>query len=82
VPGVSRHPLMSKNLEFCTLFLNFVICKYNLDLQSIGMLRSIDWQFITDVSEHPIETSVRNNKSVCCVTAQKSEDLVCTAAEA
>ena len=59
-----------------------MICKYNLDLRSPGMLLSVDWLFITDVSGHPIEMPVRNYKFVCCVTPQKSEDVVCTAAEA
>ena len=45
------------------------------------MLRSADWWLVTDVSAQPIETSVSNGK-LRCVTSQKSEDLIYTAAEA
>ena len=61
------------------------------DLCSSGMLRSQDWQTVTDVSRHPfvpiLKSQVRSNKkpiwctetsvttNLFCVTYQKSEDV-------
>ena len=33
--------------------------KFNLDLQCTGMLRSIDWQLVTDVSGQPKGPAVK-----------------------
>jgi hypothetical protein len=53
------------------------------------MLLSIDWSLVTDVSGQPVRLifkglAVQEHVTInqCCVTSQKSEDIIDTPAEA